>query len=77
MECLKIPPGRTVTYSDIAKRIGKPFAQRAVGNALAKNPFAPVIPCHRVIRKDGKPGGYSGRGGVKQKLALLKKETDL
>jgi len=75
-ECFKIPKGKTLSYSELARRIGKPKAARAVGTALGKNPFAPAIPCHRVIRKDGGPGGYSGRGGVKIKLEMLRKEKN-
>jgi methylated-DNA-[protein]-cysteine S-methyltransferase len=48
-----------------------------VGSALGKNPFAPVVPCHRVIKSDGSPGGFSGPGGLKTKLRLLKKEKAL
>ena len=70
----KIPRGRVKTYSQVAKGIGKPLAARAVANAIGKNPFAPKIPCHRVIRSDGSLGGYSGKGGVKTKRLLLKKE---
>ena len=70
----KIPRGKVKTYSDVAKAIGKPLAVRAVANAIAKNPYAPRIPCHRVIRSDGSLGGYSGKGGVKTKKLLLKKE---
>ena len=70
----KIPRGRVKTYSQVAKAIGKPLAVRAVANAIGKNPYAPKIPCHRVIRSDGALGGYSGRGGIKQKLKLLKSE---
>ena len=70
----KIPPGRVKTYSQVAKDIGKPLAVRAVANAIGKNPYAPKIPCHRVIRSDGSLGGYSGKGGVKTKRFLLKKE---
>ena len=62
------------TYSQVAKAIGKPLAVRAVANAIGKNPYAPKIPCHRVIRSDGSLGGYSGKGGVKTKRSLLKKE---
>tara|TARA_E500000178_G_scaffold268121_1_gene265719 strand:- start:9 stop:284 length:276 start_codon:yes stop_codon:yes gene_type:complete len=69
-----IPPGRVKTYSQVAKAIGKPLATRAVANAIGKNPYAPKIPCHRVIRSDGTLGGYSGKGGVKTKRFLLKKE---
>ena len=70
----KIPRGRVKTYSQVAKAIGKPLAARAVANAIGKNPYAPKIPCHRVIRSDGSLGGYSGKGGVKTKRFLLKKE---
>ena len=70
----KIPPGSVKTYSQVAKAIGKPLAVRAVANAIGKNPYAPRIPCHRVIRSDGTLGGYSGKGGVKTKKILLKKE---
>ena len=60
------------TYSEIAKNIGNPKSARAVGQALAKNPFAPEVPCHKVIRKNGKLGGYSK--GIAKKIKLLKKE---
>ena len=70
----KIPRGKVKTYSDVAKAIGKPLAVRAVANAIAKNPYSPRVPCHRVIRSDGSLGGYSGKGGVKTKKLLLKKE---
>ena len=73
--CAEIPAGETRTYGWIAKRIGKPGAARAVGRALGANPFAPVIPCHRVIREDGAMGGYSGEGGVETKRRLLEKEA--
>ncbi len=70
----KIPRGSVRTYSQVAKDIGKPLATRAVANAIGKNPYAPKIPCHRVIRSDGSLGGYSGKGGVETKRFLLKKE---
>ncbi|MDC0903365.1 MGMT family protein [Pelagibacteraceae bacterium] len=70
----KIPRGSVKTYSQVAKGIGKPLAARAVANAIGKNPFAPKIPCHRVIRSDGSLGGYSGKGGIKTKKLLLKRE---
>ena len=70
----KIPRGSVKTYSQVAKSIGRPLAARAVANAIGKNPYAPKIPCHRVIRSDGSLGGYSGKGGVKTKRLLLKKE---
>ena len=70
----KIPRGKVKTYTEVAKSIGKPLAVRAVANAIGKNPLAPQIPCHRVIRSDGSLGGYSGKGGIKTKRLLLKKE---
>ena len=70
----KIPRGTVKTYSQVAKSIGKPSAVRAVANAIGKNPYAPKIPCHRVIRSDGTLGGYSGKGGIKTKKLLLKRE---
>ena len=70
----KIPRGSVKTYSQVAKGIGKPLAVRAVANAIGKNPYAPKIPCHRVIRSDRSLGGYSGKGGIKTKRYLLKKE---
>ena len=70
----KIPRGSVKTYFQVAKGIGKPLAVRAVANAIGKNPYAPRIPCHRVIRSDGSLGGYSGKGGIKTKKLLLKKE---
>tara|TARA_B110001452_G_scaffold219879_1_gene192015 strand:- start:107 stop:382 length:276 start_codon:yes stop_codon:yes gene_type:complete len=70
----KIPSGSVKTYSQVARGIGKPLAVRAVANAIGKNPLAPKIPCHRVIRSDGSLGGYSGKGGIKTKKLLLKRE---
>ena len=70
----KIPKGSVKTYKDVAIGINQPKTARAVANACAKNPYAPKIPCHRVIRSDGALGGYSGRGGIKQKLKLLRSE---
>ena len=74
-EILKIPFGETRTYKEIAQAIGRPNSSRAVANACGKNPYAPDIPCHRVIRSDGKLGGYSGVGGVKMKEKLLNIEN--
>ena len=71
---LKIPEGKVKTYKEVAIAIKSPFSARAVGNAVGKNPYAPKIPCHRVIRSDGTLGGYSGRGGIRQKLRLLRSE---
>ena len=70
----KIPLGSVKTYSQVAKGIGKPLAVRAVANAIGKNPYAPKIPCHRVIRSDGRIGGYSGKGGIREKRRLLNAE---
>ena len=69
-----IPKGTVKTYKEVAIAIKSPKSARAVANACAKNPYAPKIPCHRVIRSDGSLGGYSGRGGIKQKLKLLRYE---
>ena len=66
-----IPKGKVKTYKEVAIGIKSPKSARAVANACAKNPYAPKIPCHRVIRSDGALGGYSGRGGIKQKLNFL------
>jgi AraC family transcriptional regulator, regulatory protein of adaptative response / methylated-DNA-[protein]-cysteine methyltransferase len=68
----KIPTGATVTYADIAKRIGEPKAIRAVAQACAANPLAVAIPCHRVVRADGDVAGY--RWGVERKRTLLRRE---
>lgn len=67
-----IPKGKTATYKDVAAAIGKPKAYRAVGNALNKNPFAPIVPCHRVIKSDGTPGGFAC--GTQNKVKLLRQE---
>ena len=69
-----IPIGKVKTYKEVAIGINKPKSARAVANACGKNPYAPQIPCHRVIRTDGNLGGYSGKGGIKTKKKLLKKE---
>lgn len=68
----RIPKGKTLTYAEVAKKAGKPGAARAVGTVM-KNNYDPKVPCHRVIRSDGKIGEYN-RGGPKAKQALLKKE---
>lgn len=64
-----IPRGKITTYRNIARRIGRPGAYRAVGNALNSNPKAPAVPCHRVVKSDGRLGGYAR--GVKAKIRLL------
>ena len=71
----KIPLGKTRSYRWIAKTIGKPKAVRAVGQALKKNPFPFIIPCHRVIKQDGSVGGYAG--GTRLKKSLLKIEKQI
>ena len=69
-----ISKGTVKTYKQVAIAINRPKSARAVANAIGKNPFAPKIPCHRVIRSDGSLGGYSGKGGLKTKKLLLKRE---
>ena len=69
-----IPKGKVKTYKQVAIAIKNPKSARAVANACGKNPYAPKIPCHRVIRSDGGLGGYSGKGGIKTKLRLLRSE---
>ncbi len=67
-----IQKGKTATYKEVAIAIGQPKAYRAVGNALNKNPFAPAVPCHRIIRSNGEIGGFAS--GAKKKIQLLKNE---
>ena len=74
---LKIPLGETRSYAWIAREIGRPGAVRAVGQALKKNPFPLMIPCHRVIKADGTPGGYAGRDRQHKKTRLLNIEKDI
>ena len=69
-----IPPGRTLTYGEVAARLGEPGASRAVGQALGHNPFAPIVPCHRVLAADNRSGGFSGGAGVPTKLRMLEIE---
>ena len=66
-----LPPGRTATYEEIAERLGKPGASRAVGQALGRNPFLIAVPCHRVLAAGGAPGGFSAPGGAVAKQRLL------
>lgn len=70
----KTPPGETISYGGLARRMGKPGSARAVGRALGSNPIPIIIPCHRALAADGSLGGYSGRGGVRTKQALLELE---
>jgi methylated-DNA-[protein]-cysteine S-methyltransferase len=67
----KIPPGQTVTYGDIARKLGGVELSRDVGQALGRNPFPIVVPCHRVLAAGNKPGGFSANGGVVTKLKML------
>ena len=69
----KVPRGKVTTYKELARALGKPRAWRAVANALARNPYPIKIPCHRVVRSDGKIGGY--KLGTKQKAKLLAAEN--
>lgn len=69
-----IPPGRTLTYGDVAQRIGEAGSARAVGQALGHNPFAPIVPCHRVLGAGNTGVGFSATGGVDTKLRMLEIE---
>jgi len=69
-----IPPGRTTSYGDIAHQLGAPGAVRAVGQALGRNPFPIIVPCHRVLAAQGRAGGFSGHGGTATKLRMLEIE---
>jgi len=69
-----IPPGRTLTYGEVADQLGEPGASRAVGQALGHNPFAPIVPCHRVLAARTGGGGFSAEGGVATKLRMLQIE---
>lgn len=69
-----IPPGEVLTYGEVARRLGEPGASRAVGQALGRNPFAPVVPCHRVLAAGGRSGGFSAEGGADTKLRMLEIE---
>ena len=72
-----IPPGQTMTYGEMAAALGAPGAARAVGQALGDNPFAPVVPCHRILAAGGRPGGFSAGGGAATKLRILEIEGAL
>ena len=73
---LQIPLGETRSYKWVAAQIGRPQAVRAVGQALKKNPFPLIIPCHRVIKNDGSSGGYAGKN-FKKKIRILKSEQQI
>jgi methylated-DNA-[protein]-cysteine S-methyltransferase len=69
-----IPVGTVRTYGELARELGEPGAARAVGQALGHNPFAPVVPCHRILAAQGASGGFSAQGGTRTKLRLLEIE---
>ena len=71
----RIAPGTTVSYGELAARLGQPGASRAVGQALGRNPFAIVVPCHRILAAGGRTGGFTANGGVTTKLRLLELES--
>ena len=72
-----IPPGQTLTYGEIAARAGEPHAAQAVGQAMGRNPWPIVVPCHRVVGSNGKLGGFSAPGGTRTKLRILEIEGAL
>ena len=74
--CSRVPKGKVTTYGEIARAVGKPGSSRAVGQALKRNPYAPRVPCHRVVKSDGSLGGYGGAGRKKteKKRKMLAKE---
>lgn len=69
----KVPKGKVTTYQELAHAVNSK-AYRTVGTAMKKNPFAPIVPCHRVINANGSIGNYTGQGGVKKKIELLQQE---
>jgi len=73
---LRIPRGEVRPYKWVARKIGKPGSARAVGNALNKNPYAPLVPCHRVIRSDGTIGGFA-KGSAEKRRLLIAEGVDL
>ncbi len=75
--CRTIEFGQTITYGRLAKKSGRPNASRAVGSTLAKNPLPLLIPCHRIIRSDGKLGGFSAPGGITLKKKMLELERKI
>jgi methylated-DNA-[protein]-cysteine S-methyltransferase len=70
----EIPPGETVTYAELARRVGRPGAHRSVGTALSRNPVPVFVPCHRVVRTDGGMGGFTAEGGIELKRKMLELE---
>jgi methylated-DNA-[protein]-cysteine S-methyltransferase len=73
--CRKIAPGKTLTYAELADKVGSPGAARAVGNCMARNRFPLIIPCHRVVGSNGHLGGYSAAEGIPFKKRLLELEA--
>ncbi len=71
---LKIPLGQVRSYKWVARKVGRPEATRAVGQILKHNPYPLIIPCHRVVKADGKPGGYLWGSSFKQRLLSLERE---
>lgn len=69
-----IPPGRTLTYGEVAARAGEPGAAQAVGQAMGRNPYPILMPCHRVVAAGGRPGGFTAPGGLDTKARLLERE---
>jgi methylated-DNA-[protein]-cysteine S-methyltransferase len=67
----RIPVAQTLSYGELARQLGDPGAARAVGQALGHNPFAPIVPCHRILAAGGRTGGFSAQGGVTTKLRML------
>ncbi|MFO0940781.1 MAG: methylated-DNA--[protein]-cysteine S-methyltransferase [Pirellulales bacterium] len=76
-KCYRIKPGTTLTYGQLAAKVGSPAAARAVGGAMARNRWPLLIPCHRVVGSNGKMTGYSGVGGIDTKVKLLDMERSV
>jgi O-6-methylguanine DNA methyltransferase len=70
----QIPKGKVTSYGELAVAVGQPKAARAIGSIMHVNPYAPVVPCHRVVHKDGRIGGFGDRRGVARKIELLAAE---
>lgn len=70
-EAMRIPPGETRTYGDLAKAVGRPTEARAVGQVMARNPIPLIVPCHRVVAANGGLGGFSAPGALRAKTRLL------
>jgi O-6-methylguanine DNA methyltransferase len=70
----QIPRGKVTSYGELAAAVGQPKAARAIGSIMHVNPYAPVVPCHRVVHKDGRIGGFGDRRGVTRKIELLAAE---